>query len=240
MISWFICKFCECNTSYRRRLGRVSSVWTNPKRLSEGVRSSSPSPILSILLPTMTSKLCFLSTQWRTYPPSMPRTVKEPSGRGKSSHSLVITLDTTRLALTQLCFESLRHRERVIAHGFHVQAEIKRQKVLECIETQPVGHQRGPLGSSLKRSSRATGSVSRADSGRNDAVFRRLQSQCSSPWMRDQCSNKVRNERLPWALSWSGVPQSGHVACVSRKVVTCCWRRCRWRVLRSCLDLGQA
>ncbi len=34
----------------------------------------------------------------------------------------------------------------------------------------------------------------------------------------------MRNERLPWALSLSGVPQSGHVACVSRKVVTCCWR----------------
>ena len=38
------------------------------------------------------------------------------------------------------------------------------------------------------------------------------------------------------ALSLSGVPQSGQVEHASRKVSTCCWRRCRWRVLRRCLD----
>jgi hypothetical protein len=39
------------------------------------------------LLPTMTSKFCCLSHQWRTYPPSMP-TVKAPSGCGKRTQSL--------------------------------------------------------------------------------------------------------------------------------------------------------
>src|SRR5262245_39315511 len=39
----------------------------NPKRLSEGVLSSSPSAKLRILLPTMTSNLCVLSTQLRRY-----------------------------------------------------------------------------------------------------------------------------------------------------------------------------
>src|SRR5215813_6473879 len=90
---------------------------------------------------------------------------------------------------------------------------------------------------SIYKSSGATGSVSSADNGRNDAVLCCVQSQCSNLGLEKvKVPNKVRNERLPWALSVSGVPQSGHVACVSRKVVTCCWRRWRWRVLRSCLD----
>src|SRR4029434_10141842 len=88
VIAWFICTSCDCNTSYRRRFDFVSSVCTNPKRLSEGVLSpSSASAKLNILLPTMTSKLCFLSNQLRTYPPSRP-TLKEPSGKGKRSQSL--------------------------------------------------------------------------------------------------------------------------------------------------------
>src|SRR5215831_12223560 len=66
VISWFICKPCACNTSCRRRFGLASSyVWTNPKRLCQGVSSSAPLPKRSVLLPTMTSKLCFLSTQLR-------------------------------------------------------------------------------------------------------------------------------------------------------------------------------
>jgi hypothetical protein len=56
-----------------------------------------------------------------------------------------IALDTTRLFVPQLRFQALRHLERVIPHRFDVEAEIKRQKVLERIEAQPVGHQRGPL-----------------------------------------------------------------------------------------------
>src|SRR4029453_14398995 len=66
VISWFIWKSCECNTSYRRRCDLVSRVCTNPKRLSEGVLSSSSSSKLRILLPTMTSNLCFLSNKWPT------------------------------------------------------------------------------------------------------------------------------------------------------------------------------
>src|SRR4029453_19624898 len=98
------------------------------------------------------------------------------------------------------------------------------------------GNQEDPL-ASIYRSSGATGSVSRADNGRNDAVLCRLQSQCSNLGLSNvKVPNKVRTERLPWALSLRGVPQSGHVACVSRKVSTCCCRRWRWRVLSSCLD----
>src|SRR5712691_4240250 len=85
--SWFICKPCECNTSYKRRFGLVSSVCTQPKRLLEGGLSASSSPKARVLLPTMTSKLCFFAHQLRTYPPSMP-TLNDPSGRGKRSHSL--------------------------------------------------------------------------------------------------------------------------------------------------------
>src|SRR5712691_2848909 len=85
-ISWFICKPCECNTSYKRRFGFVSSVCTKPKRLLEGALSASFSVKLSVLLPTMTSKLCFLANQLRTSPPSMPP-VNAPSGRGKRSQS---------------------------------------------------------------------------------------------------------------------------------------------------------
>src|SRR5262249_1633606 len=51
----------------------------------------------------------------------------------------------TRLFVPQLRFQSLRDLERVISHRFDVEAEIKRQKVLEGIKAQPVGHQRGPL-----------------------------------------------------------------------------------------------
>src|SRR4029453_16382724 len=87
VISWFICKPCDCNTSYRRRLGLVSSVCTNPRRLCDRDLASSSSPKLRTLLPTMTSKLCCLSNQWRTYPPSMP-TVKAPSGCGKRTQLL--------------------------------------------------------------------------------------------------------------------------------------------------------
>ena len=54
-------------------------------------------------------------------------------------------MELSGLFVSQLRFQSLRDLERILAHGFHVQAEIKRQKVLERIETQPIGHQRGPL-----------------------------------------------------------------------------------------------
>src|SRR5262249_43493917 len=56
------------------------------------------------------------------------------------------TLDKSRLLLTQLRFQSLGYLERIIAHRFDVQVQIKRQKVLEGIKTSPVGHQGGPLG----------------------------------------------------------------------------------------------
>ena len=59
--------------------------------------------------------------------------------------------------------------------------------------------------------------MSSADNGRNDVVLRRVQSQCSNLGLENvKVPNKVRNERLPWALSLSGVPQSGHVACVEK------------------------
>src|SRR6266702_6508797 len=57
-----------------------------------------------------------------------------------------ITLDKTRLFLTQLRFQSLGDLEGVVAHGFDVQAEIKWQEVLEGIQAHTIGHQRGPLG----------------------------------------------------------------------------------------------
>jgi len=57
-----------------------------------------------------------------------------------------ITLDKTRLFIPQLRFQALGHLERVIPHGFDVQSEIKRQKVLEGIETHAIGDERGPLG----------------------------------------------------------------------------------------------
>src|SRR4029453_3466134 len=96
---------------------------------------------------------------------------------------------------------------------------------------------RGDHLASIYRSSEATGSVSSAARGRNDEVLRRLQPQDSSLGIETlKGPKKVRNERLPRALSLRGAPQSGHVACVSRKVSTCCWRRYRWRVLSSCLD----
>src|SRR5215467_9742701 len=138
--------------------------------------------------------------------------------------------------VSQRRFQSLGHLERVIPHRFDVQSAIKWQKVLEGLEAQPVGHQRGPLGFH-RQEFRATGSVSSADNGRNDVVLCRVQSQCSHLGLENvKVPNKVRNERLPWALSLSGVPQSGHIEYVSRKVLICCWRRWRWRVLRSCLD----
>ena len=57
-----------------------------------------------------------------------------------------IAFDETRLFVPQLRFQSLRDLERVIANGFDVQAEIKRQEVLEGIETHAIGDERGPLG----------------------------------------------------------------------------------------------
>src|SRR6266852_4676849 len=65
VIAWFICKSWDCNTSCRRPFDLVSSVCTNPKRLSEGVLPSSSSSKLRILLPTMTSNLCFLIEEFR-------------------------------------------------------------------------------------------------------------------------------------------------------------------------------
>src|SRR5215510_2091419 len=146
VIAWFICKSWDCHTSYRSRLDFVSSVCTNPKRLSEGVLSSaSPSSKLRILLPTMTSNLCCLSTQLRRYPPSITH-CEEALRRGQEVPIAGLSLDKTRLFLTQLRFQPLRHLEGVIPHRFHVKTEIKRQKVLERIQAQPIGHQRGPLG----------------------------------------------------------------------------------------------
>src|SRR5262249_16314860 len=93
------------------------------------------------------------------------------------------------------------------------------------------------LPASIYRSSGATDSVSSADSGRNDEVLCRVQSQCSSLGLENvNVPNKVRNERRQRAFRGRGVPQSGQSEHVSRKVVTCCWRRCCCRVLRSCLD----
>src|SRR6266446_5414329 len=57
-----------------------------------------------------------------------------------------IAFDKTRLFVPQLRFQSLGHLERVIPHGFDVQGAIKRQKVLESIETHAIGDERGPLG----------------------------------------------------------------------------------------------
>src|SRR4029434_4475839 len=57
-----------------------------------------------------------------------------------------IAFDKTRLFVPQLRFQSLGHLERVIPHGFDVQGEIKRQKILESIETHAIGDERGPLG----------------------------------------------------------------------------------------------
>ena len=68
-------------------------------------------------------------------------------------------------------------------------------------------------------------------------LLRRLQSPCSSLGLENvQVPNRVRNDLLPRALSWSSVPQSGHVAWVSRKVVTCGWSMCCWRVPGRCED----
>jgi hypothetical protein len=55
--------------------------------------------------------------------------------------------------------------------------------------------------------------VRRADHGRNDAVLCGLPSHCSRLGLWNvKVPNRVRNERLPWALSLRGVAQAGHVA----------------------------
>src|SRR6266852_8280624 len=53
-----------------------------------------------------------------------------------------VTLDKTRLFVPQLRFQSPGHLERVIPHGFDVEGAIKRQKVLEGIETHAIGDER--------------------------------------------------------------------------------------------------
>src|SRR5712691_7248506 len=62
-----------------------------------------------------------------------------------------ITLNKIRLFVPQLRFQSLGNLERVIPNGFDVQGEIKRQKVLEGIETHAIGDERGPLGFHIKQ-----------------------------------------------------------------------------------------
>src|SRR5262249_22731821 len=179
--------------------------------------------------------LCFLSTQLRRYPPSIP-TVKEPSGKGKSSQSrgspsIQLACSSPNSASSR--FATLRVSYRTV---FTSRLRSSGKKSWSASRLSPYDTREDHL-ASIYSSSGATGSVSRADRGRNDDVLRRVQSQCSSLGLETfKVPNKVRNERLPWALSLSGVPQSGHVERASRKVATCCWRRWRWRVLSSCLD----
>src|SRR5215831_13408623 len=65
--------------------------------------------------------------------------------RGQQGPIAGITLDTTHLLLTSFRLQSLGHFERIIAYRFDVQAAINWQKVLERLQAQPRGHQRGPL-----------------------------------------------------------------------------------------------
>src|SRR4030095_13706966 len=71
---------------------------------------------------------------------------EEALWRGEEIPRAGLTLDKTRLFIPQLRFQPFRHLERVIAHRFDVETEINRQKILEGIQAQPVGDQRGPLG----------------------------------------------------------------------------------------------
>src|SRR5262249_13255601 len=167
--------------------------------------------------------------------PSMP-TVKEPSGGGNSSQSLgspsiKLAWSSPNSASSRLA--TLRVSERTVLTS---RLRSIGKKSLRVSRLNPYETREDHL-ASIYRSSGATGSVSKADNGRNDAVSHCLQSQCSNLGLWNvKVPNKVRNERPPWALSLSGVPQSGHVEWVSRKELICCWRRWRWRVPRRCLD----
>jgi hypothetical protein len=54
--------------------------------------------------------------------------------------------DKAWLFVTQLGFDALGHLEGVITHGLNIQCDLKREKVLKCIQAHTVGDQRGPLG----------------------------------------------------------------------------------------------
>src|SRR5215475_9406443 len=53
--------------------------------------------------------------------------------------------DKAGVFLTQLSFDALGHLEGVITYGLDIQCDLKRQKVLERIQTHAVGNQRCPL-----------------------------------------------------------------------------------------------
>src|SRR5215468_2492698 len=163
-------------------------------------------------------------------------TLNEPSAGGNRSQSpgspsIKLACSSPNSASSRLA--TLRVSERTVLTS---RLRSIGKKSLRASRLNPYETREDHL-ASIYTSSGATGSVSRIDNGRNDAVSRCLQLPCSNLGLWNvKVPNKVRNERPPWALSLSGVPQSGHVEYVSRKVLICCWRRWRWRVLRSCLD----
>src|SRR6266849_10765404 len=128
-----------------------------------------------------------------------------------------LTLDTTRLFVPQLRFESFCYFEGVIAHRFHVEAEINRQKVLERSDAQPVRHQRGPLRFHIEkfRGDRLSEQRRQWAEGRGLAPLAVTMLQ---PRTGELTGAKQGAKRfVATGLELGGVPQSGHVALVSRK-----------------------
>jgi len=88
----------------------------------------------------------------------------------------------------------------------------------------PLGHQRGPLGFHIEQLR-----GDRLGQQRPPGVaMRRSLRPCAVTMFQprtertETCQTRWRNKRLPWALSLSGVPQSGQGERASRKVWTCC------------------
>src|SRR5262252_4504389 len=138
-------------------------------------------------------------------------TLKQPSGGGNSSQSpgspsIKLACSSPNSASSRLA--TLRVSERTVLTS---RLRSIGKKSLRASKLNPYETKEDHL-ASIYRSSGATGSVSRIDNGRNDPVSCCLQSQCSNLGLWNfKVPNKVRNDRLPWALSLSSVPQSGHV-----------------------------
>src|SRR6267378_3606898 len=173
VICWFSWNPCDCKTSYRRRFDLVSTVCTKPKRLLEGVSSSSSRVQARVLLPTMTSTLGCFASQSRTEPPSMPLPCSSPSSASQRSAIFSVSCRTVLAS-------------SVTASG-RKSVSASTVKPYETSEAHCV---------SIKRSSGATDSGRRADSGRNEVVLRRVQRQWHSRGPESlKVPNKVRNDR---------------------------------------------
>src|SRR5499427_9641900 len=123
--------------------------------------------------------------------------MKTPSGGGNScqslgSPSIQLVCSSPNSASSRLA--TLRVSERTVLTS---RLRSIGKKSLRASRLNPYETREDHL-ASIYTSSGATGSVSRIDNGRNDAVSCCLQSQCANLGLWNvKVPNKVRNERLP-------------------------------------------